>query len=307
MRKAFVGGLIEAAKADPSIWLVNADLGFSVLEPFAELFPDRYLNIGVAEQNMIGVATGLALSGFKVFVYSIANFSTQRCLEQIRVDVCYHSAHVIVVAVGAGFAYGVQGYTHHAIEDMAVMRALPNMRVISPCDPAEARAFTLALARNRGPGYLRLGRGGERAIRPDSASQALSPSTLLREGDDVALLATGSIVEEAVRAADILAGVGVSARVISVPQVKPLELTLLLAQIATSKLVATIEEHSLIGGLRDAVAPALASSAGSPRLLGFGVQDGLTIGVNKGQVSMRAHCGLDAVSIAHAIQTALQR
>ena len=164
MRKTFITTLLALAEADPDIWLLNADLGFSFLEPFAERFPGRYLNVGVAEQNMIGVATGLALSGAKVFAYSIANFPTLRCLEQIRNDVCYHRAHVVVVAVGAGFAYGSQGYTHHAIEDLAVMRALPGMRVGVPGNRHETKALVTHFAREPGPAYLRLGRDGEPAF-----------------------------------------------------------------------------------------------------------------------------------------------
>lgn len=305
MRTAFVDTLIEAAEADPAIWLINADLGFSVLERFAERFPDRYLNVGVAEQNMVGVAAGLALSGFKVFLYSIANFPTQRCLEQIRVDVCYHDAHVIVAAVGGGFAYGSQGYTHHAIEDLAVMRALPGMRVCAPADPHETRAFVHDLVGTPGPGYLRLGRGGEPAIHSAPLAEAPRGPIVLREGNDVTIVGTGAILPEILGAADLLAGQGVSARVLSLPRLKPLAEDALMAALAGSRLVATVEEHSLIGGLRDAVAPLLATRPGSPRLVAFGVHDGQTRGVIKGQSAMRAHCGIDAAGLVRGLSEAL--
>jgi transketolase len=155
MRIRFIETLCAEAEYNPKIFLVCGDLGFSVLEPFATRFPDRYLNAGVAEQNMMGVAAGLAMTGYTVFAYSIGNFPTMRCLEQIRNDVCYHNADVKVVAVGSGFAYGGQGYTHHAVEDVAVMAALPRMEVFSPADPAEVVAVTRLIARSGQPSYLR--------------------------------------------------------------------------------------------------------------------------------------------------------
>jgi transketolase len=305
MRTAFVDALIEAAEADPEIWLINADLGFSVLERFAQRFPDRYLNVGVAEQNMIGVAAGLALSGFKVFVYSIGNFPTQRCLEQLRVDVCYHDAAVVVAAVGGGFAYGTQGYTHHAIEDLAVMRALPGMRVAAPADPHETRAFVREFVRHPGPAYLRLGKGGEPVLHPRPLDAAPVRPVLMRPGTDVVLLASGAILAEVLEAAGQLEQQGVSARVASVPMLKPLAEAALLQLVGGTRLIVTIEEHSLIGGLRDAVAPLLAGRRNSARLVGFGVGDGATRGIAGGQAAMRAHCGLDSASLCAAILTAL--
>ncbi|RLA96545.1 MAG: transketolase, partial [Deltaproteobacteria bacterium] len=137
MRTAFIETLYELAEKDDRIWLLTADLGYSVLERFADRFPERFLNVGIAEQNMVGIATGLALSGNIVFIYSIANFPTLRCVEQIRNDVCYHNTDVKIVALGGGFTYGTLGVTHHATEDLAIMRSLPNMRVVAPGDPVE--------------------------------------------------------------------------------------------------------------------------------------------------------------------------
>jgi transketolase len=306
MRTAFIEGLLALAEDDPAIWLLNADLGFSVLEVFRDRFPDRYVNVGVAEQNMIGVAAGLAMSGCKVFVYSIGNFPTQRCLEQIRVDVCYHRAHVVVVAVGGGFSYGSQGYTHHAIEDLAVMRSLPGMRVAAPADPHETRSLLGHLAAVPGPGYLRLGRAGE----PDLHARPLATPPLaplvLRDGQAIAICATGNIVGEALKAADLLAARGISARVISAPMLKPFNSGTFLSLVGNVPLVLTVEEHSKIGGLRDTVAPVLAERANSPRLLGLGVDDGATFGVVLGQEAMRAHCGIDAASIAARATAALR-
>lgn len=307
MRNAFVRALLDVAESDPAVWLINADLGFSVLEPFAERFPDRFLNVGVAEQNMVGVAAGLALSGYKPFIYSIANFPTQRCLEQIRVDVCYHRAPVTVVAVGGGFVYGSQGYTHHAIEDLAVMRALPGMRVVAPADPAEVDAFVHEIARNPGPSYLRLGRGGEPTLHAEPFARAPLAPIQMRDGDDVALIATGAILAEVLGAAELLAQIGISARVFSAPLLKPLDEGVLLSQIEGVDLVVTIEEHSLIGGLRDAIAPLLAARRERPPLLGCGVPDGGTTGVILDQKGMLAYCGLNADSVSSRVAEALRQ
>jgi transketolase len=305
VRTAFIETLLQLAEADPDIWLLNADLGFSVLEVFRDRFPDRYVNVGVAEQNMIGIAAGLALSGCKVFVYSIANFPTQRCLEQIRVDVCYHKAHVVVAAVGGGFAYGSQGYTHHAIEDLAVMRSLPGMRVAAPGDPHETRALVRHLASEPGPGYIRLGRAGEPDLHPGPLAATPLAPLVMRGGNGVALVATGGIVGDVLAAADRLAGDGIAARVISAPVLKPFAEAAFLEAIAGCPLVVTVEEQSMIGGLRDTVAPVLAAARDRPRLLALGVEDGATIGVVLGQEAMRRHCGIDGATIAERVRAEL--
>lgn len=253
MRDAFISELTVLAEEDPSVFLIVGDLGFSVIEGFAAQFPDRFLNVGVAEQTMLGVAAGLAAFGYKVFVYSIANFPTVRCLEQIRNDVCYHDRSVTVVSVGGGLSYGNLGYTHHAIEDLALMRALPNMRVLSPGDPVEARALTRYAVEHPGPAYLRLGKNGE-AVLPREVAGPVAPDTVqvLRSGDDIALVATGSIAGSIVKAAELLAERGISARVISVPFVKPLPSAVLDA-VSDVRAIVTVEEHSEVAGFGSAV------------------------------------------------------
>ena len=161
MRTAFINELILQARIRPEIFLVVGDLGYSVVEPFAKEFPDRFLNAGIAEQNMAGVAAGLASEGFHVFTYSIANFPTLRCLEQIRNDICYHGFPVTVVAVGGGLSYGNLGYSHHAVQDLAIMRTLPNIAILAPGDPGETRECVRWLAANPQPSYLRIGKAGE--------------------------------------------------------------------------------------------------------------------------------------------------
>jgi len=177
MRTAFIQELIQQARLHPEVFLVVGDLGFSVVEPFAKEFPDRYLNAGIAEQNMTGVAAGLASEGYHVFTYSIANFPTFRCLEQIRNDVAYHNLPVTVVSVGGGLAYGSLGYSHHAVQDYAVMRPLPGMTIAAPGDPWETRASVQWLCENPRPSYLRLGKAGEPVFH--SAQPPLAPGSLL--------------------------------------------------------------------------------------------------------------------------------
>ena len=189
MRTAFIDTLCQLAAEDERIWLLTGDLGYSVLERFATRFPERYVNVGVAEQNMVGVAAGLARCGKMPWVYSIANFPTFRCLEQIRNDVCYHNGNVKVVAVGAGFAYGPHGYTHHGLEDVAILRALPNMTVVAPADPVETRLATIAIA-NR---HRHVTCGLERLAKQLSTSMSLTSSWARRFWSGPALTPLSSV------------------------------------------------------------------------------------------------------------------
>jgi transketolase len=263
MRAAFISALIDLAERDGRIVLVVGDLGFGLVEPFAARFPDRFLNAGVAEQNMTGIAAGMALSGKVVFTYSLANFPTLRCLEQIRNDVCYHNASVKIVSVGAGLAYGALGASHHSTEDIAVMRALPGMTVVSPADPVETRLATQALAASPGPAYLRLGRSGEPAIHDNETSFHLGKAIQLTQGEDIALLATGAMVHAALLSAPVLARKGIRARVFSMHTIKPLDERAILAAASETAAILTIEEHSIIGGLGSAVAEVLAERSAS--------------------------------------------
>jgi transketolase len=273
MRTTFVETLCEVAAADERVWLLTADLGYSVLERFAARFPQRYVNVGVAEQNMIGIAAGLARCGRVPFVYSIANFPTFRCLEQIRNDVCYHGGAVKVVAVGGGFAYGAQGYTHHGVEDLAVMRALPGMTVVAPGDPVETRLATRALAAHPGPGYLRLGKAKEPVVHTEEPAFELGRALTVRPGRDVTLISTGGMLEEAVAAAGRLAKGGIDARVLSMHTLKPLDAEAVRRAARETGAVVTIEEHSVSGGLGSAVAEVLAEHGAAVRFRRWGAPD----------------------------------
>jgi transketolase len=254
--------LEEVAKEDDRVNLVVGDLGFGVVESFAQQFPLRYVNAGVAEQNMTGIAAGMALEGRVVFTYSIGNFPTLRCLEQVRNDVCYHKANVKIVAVGGGFTYGSLGMTHHATEDIAIMRALPNMTVICPTDPIEAAAATRAVVQWPGPCYLRLGRAGEPLIHQSTIDFQIGKAIQVCDGEDLTLIATGGILGTAVTVSGQLLERGISTRVLSMHTVKPLDAEAVILAAQNSSAIATIEEHSIVGGLGSAVAHVLAESDG---------------------------------------------
>ena len=193
MRNAFIDELVIAARKNPQIALIVGDLGYSVIEPFADEFPDRFINAGVAEQNMTGLAAGMASEGYHVFTYSIANFPTFRCAEQIRNDIDYHKLPVTVVSIGGGVSYGALGYSHHAVQDYALMRTLPNMLIAAPGDPMEVRACIRYLVTHPGPSYLRLGKAGEPSFH--SAPPDVAPGLWLKvheANDKQVLLSTGA-------------------------------------------------------------------------------------------------------------------
>jgi len=300
MRNAFVRALTDAAAADPRIMLLTGDLGFKLFDDFAQRYPGRFLNVGVAEATMAGVATGLALAGKRPFIYSIVPFATMRCYEQVRDDICYHRANVTVVGVGGGYSYGPNGPTHHALEDVAVMRVLPNMTVLCPGDPAETVAAVRALIAHEGPAYLRLGRAGEPDVHPAPVAFRIGESLVLRAGDDVALLSTGNMLATAVAAAELLARRGIGCEVVSMPTVKPLDTGRIDAAARRVRLLATLEEHSLFGGFGGAVAEHLAGSPGAPRLWRFAAPDRFASSCGAQDYYRRLH-GLTPAAIAERV------
>lgn len=195
MRTTFINTLIQIARKDPSVFLITGDLGFSVLEPYIEEFPDRFLNIGIAEQNMTGVAAGLSMEGYTVFTYSIGNFPTLRCMEQIRYDICYHNLNVKIVAVGSGYAYGPLGVSHHTTEDIGMLRTIPNLTLCSPSDPKEVSALTKYMVDQNGPCYLRLNKTGEPSIHTNEPVIDGSPIKVL-SGRGKLILGTGVILQD---------------------------------------------------------------------------------------------------------------
>ncbi len=293
MRTAFINALCHLAAADERIWLVTGDLGFSVLETYRDRFPQRYLNVGVAEQNLTGIAAGLASCGKIVFTYSIANFPTLRCLEQIRNDACYNELPVKIVSVGGGFAYGPQGYTHHGLEDLAVLRTLPGMTVVAPGDPVETELATRALVAWPGPCYLRLGKAREPVIHgAPPPGFALGKAVQVRAGSDVTLISAGGILRYTVTVAEQLAAEGVQSRVLSMHTLKPLDEAAILTAARETAAIMTVEEHSVVGGLGSAVAEVLACAPdlGRVRFRRFGAPDRLLHAVGS-QTHLRGLCG----------------
>lgn len=258
MRAAFISTLIDLAREDKRIFLLVGDVGYRLIEPYAQEFPRRFVNIGIAEQNMIGIAAGLALCGKTVFAYSIANFPILRCVEQIRNDVCYHNANVKIVSAGGGLIYGALGTTHHVTEDMAVMRALPNMTVVAPGDPVEAALATRAIAGWPGPCYLRLGKTGDPNVHQVTPKNfQIGKALKLRGGSDVTLISTGGMLYNTMQAAEQLARQRIQSCVLSMHTVKPLDKEAVLSAATKNSTIVTIEEHNTIGGLGSAVAEVL--------------------------------------------------
>lgn len=261
MRNAFADELTRLGSEDSRVVMLSGDIGNRLFDKFKDAHPDRFFNCGVAEQNMMGVAAGLGMSGLRPIVYTITPFVTTRCLEQIRTDVGYHEAPVTIVAVGAGLSYAGLGPTHHACEDIAFLRAIPNISVVCPADAWEVRAAMRASIASGRPTYIRMGKKGEPAINkalPENFT--IGRAITIAEGKDVCLLSTGNMMPEALEAAHFLAERRITARVVSFHTVKPLDTVCLAEAFSRFKLVATIEEHSLIGGFGSAVAEWLVDS-----------------------------------------------
>lgn len=301
MRTVFINELILQARLHPEIFLVVGDLGFSVVEPFAGEFPDRFLNAGVAEQNMTGVAAGLASEGYHVFTYSIANFPTLRCLEQIRNDVAYHRLPVTVVSVGAGFSYGNLGYSHHAVQDIGILRTLPEMTILSPADPGETRECVQWLAENPCPSYLRLGKAGEPVLH-ERRGLTQGPLKILEGRSDCALVTTGSILKVALEAARKLAGEGIPVSVYSCPWLQPVTREYL-QPLERFRRIVVIEEHVAAGGLASLLREYLPERL---QLLAFPLQ-GSVLGEVGSQDCLRKSAGLDSPSLVRAISGWLSR
>jgi transketolase len=274
MRTLFNKVLVEIARRDERIYMILADIGYGEIEPFRDAFPDRFFNCGVAEQNMSGVACGVALEGNIAVTYSIANFPTLRCLEQIRNDACYHNANMKIVIIGGGLAYGALGVSHQATEDIAIMRALPNMVVVCPCDFAEAEAAVHAMIAHHGPVYYRCGYKQEPPVHAGPIDFRFGKAIRAREGTDLTLIFTGTIGNQVVPAAEALQREGIHCRVESMHTVKPIDKEAILAAARETGGIVVIEEHQIHGGLGGAVAEVLADACLTPRkFLRMGLPD----------------------------------
>ena len=300
MRNAFIRSVLELAKADRNIELVTGDLGFDVLKPFWEAVPDQFLNVGIAEQNMTSMAAGMAMEGKIVFTYSIGNFPTLRCLEQIRNDCAYHGANVKIICVGGGFVYGSLGMSHHATEDLAVMRSLPDVAVFAPADRVEAAAVAKAVAEYPGTCYIRLGRGGEPVAREKIDGFRIGEAIPVQEGTRVAIISTGDIYGEVAAAREILERSGIHPTIFTFPTVKPIDMQTVIACAQGHELIMTCEEHNIVGGLGTAVAEVLAEAPSRARLLRVGIPDSYCTTVGT-QSHLREQYGLNGKQIAQRI------
>ena len=265
--------LVELAKTRKDVVVLDADLaGSTKTSDFKKVAPERFIEVGIAEQNMIGIASGLAASGKTVFASTFAVFATGRCWEQIRLSIAYPKMNVKIVATHCGISVGADGASHQALEDMAIMRALPNMVVISPADAYEAYAAVMAMADYKGPCYMRMGRSDFPTIMPEDVKFTIGKATVLREGKDITLIGTGQMVSSCVDAAEILFKEGISAEVINMSTIKPLDTVTIAKSVEKTGCVVTAEEHSIIGGLGSAVAEYLSEDFNAP-LTRIGTRD----------------------------------
>jgi transketolase len=304
MRDAFITALTGLAEDDKDIVLLTGDLGFGVFEEFESRFPGQYFNVGIAEQNMMGLASGLSKEGKKVIAYSIGNFASLRCLEQIRNDACYHDTNITIVASGGGFSYGSLGMSHHTTEDLAIMRALPGMVVVAPCTKKEAFEATIQLVTSDGVGYLRL----DKSAAEDSSNNrafVIGRSEIYREGEDLTLISAGGILEEVIAAGDQLAVIGLKVKIVGIHTVKPIDTDEILKSSRETGGLVVIEEHNKDGGLGSAVAEVCMDHGEYPsKFLRIGL-DNTFSSIVGGQKYLRQRYKIDHSAIVSSVRKLL--
>ena len=302
MRNHLVAELEKLAQKDERICLFTGDLGFGVLDNFAKLYPDRFFNAGISEQNMTTVACGMALEGNIVYTYSIGNFPGVRCIEQIRNDICYHNANVKIIVVGGGFAYGQLGMSHHATEDLAMMRALPNMHVFCPSDAKEAVEVLRVANAIDGPCYIRLAKGKEPDLHVDGVDLDIRKVDLIQTGEKTAVVSTGPILGEVIKAADILEKEEIKIGIYNIVSIKPIDNRSIEKIAKEYKHIISLEEHNVIGGLGGAIAEVIAGMQGEKaQLTRLGLQDTYTSIVGS-QEYLREYYGMSAQSIVTKVK-----
>ena len=301
MRNAFADEVTQLAKVDPRVMLLSGDIGNKLFDPFKKVDTKRFLNCGIAEANMMSVAAGLALNGLRPVVYTITPFTTTRCFEQIRVDVCYHEAPVIIVGTGSGLSYAELGPTHHSLEDLAIMRSLPGMQVIAPCDATEMRLALRAALQSSSPTYIRIGKKGEPSIHDENLSYKIGKAITIREGSDILILASGTLMPNVLEAADSLKTQGISSQVASFHTIKPLDVEYIQQNLNGFKAIVTIEEHGKSGGLGGAVAEYLSTFPSHPKHLRLGTEDEFMHEMGDQKYAQKKY-GLDPIGIATQIK-----
>ena len=308
MRETFTRCLQDEARINPELVLITGDLGYGVLFPFMKEFPNQFINAGISEQAMMSMAAGMAMEGKTVVVYSIGNFPTLRCLEQIRNCCAYHEAKVKIVCVGAGFVYGTLGMTHHATEDMSALRLLPGVTVYAPAEKVETEAVMARFLREPGVAYLRIGRGGEPVFHETEqlAGYETGKAVPYSEGTDAYILTAGGILSSAVMAQKLLAERGFSVGVMSFPTVKPMDEAMLTALCEKVPVLFTLEEHTVVGGFGGAVCEVVGGlPKNRARVVRIGMQDRYSSIVGD-QAYLEKYYGLDGESVADRVQSVLE-
>lgn len=301
MKTAFVRTLEELSQKENNLLVLTADLGFKLFDNFKAGSTDRFYNAGVAEANMIGIAAGLSLCGRNVYCYSIIPFLVMRAFEQIRVDIAYHNLNVKLVGVGGGFTYGLEGFTHFGLEDLSLMTSLPNMTVVVPADPLEAKAIAEISLEYDGPMYIRLGSTGGPVIHNKTPDLKIGRAMILREGRDVAIFATGDMVYTGMQVVDMLTERGISASMVNVHTLKPLDTETILQIASTHNAIVSIEEHNISGGLGSAVSEVLAESGYCGVFKRFGIREGLDRSLVGNADFLREHHGLTPQKVYETI------
>ena len=300
MRDAFLDELYTIARQDKRVVLLSADFGAPSLDKFRKDLSDQYINVGISEQSMVSIAAGLALSNKIVYTYAIMPFVTLRCYEQIKIDLCTMNLPVTTVGVGAGFAYNTAGPTHHSIEDIAVMRALPNMMVLSPSDSIMASRFAQISYKRKGPTYVRLDRGRSPLFYSDKDDNFTSGLAVLKKSRDIYIISTGTMLQRALEVSDELAQHAVDCGVIDLYRLKPVNTALLLDTIKESKRIVSLEEHVINGGVGSILAEVLSDAQVCKPLKRIAIMDERCFGYAE-RKSLQASCGLDVVSVVNTI------
>ena len=306
MRYAFVSELESKMKTDDDIFLLTGDLGFSIFERIKDNFSSQYLNMGIAEQNMIGVASGLAMTGKKVYVYSIIPFLIYRAFEQVRNDVCYQNLPIRLVGVGAGFSYSDAGFTHHAIEDYGILRSLPNLTILSPADPFEVSTQMKQIDSIKGPSYMRLAKNGELKLHDNHKALIIGKALKIKTGDDILLISTGTSLNISVKLSKELEVLGFSTEILNYHTIKPFDKSSLIESSSRKKLIVTIEEHLITTGLYSLVAQTMQENSCHIKLLAFGISESSS-NLSGTREFMLSQYGVDSNSIYNKIVKELEK
>jgi len=305
MRTAIIDGVYEIMKKNKNSYFLTGDLGYNTLEKIEKDFGNRFINIGVAEQNMIGIASGLALTGKKVFCYSIIPFLTMRCFEQIRNDICYHDLDVTLLGSGSGLTYGILGSTHFALEDLAILRPLPNMTIFSPADEIDAQLGVRASKNFHHPLYIRIDLREKAKIHKHLYDFKFGKGVVIQKGKDLVFFVTGTLMEEVIKATKIIKEEkGLTSTIIDIHTIKPLDKELILKEVQGKKIAITVEEHGKIGGLGSAVTETLSESRKLVRVIRIGTIDKF-VKVIGTRSYLRKQLGLDTEGIVKKVRQEL--